>query len=145
MQIISHRGKAICKFKGCWNTQENEDEPVKCIDFKRDVQGFKMLDEPNLDSVEDNLSDSMQTLEINLSEVLHNSIKTETGESKQKELASWIQDVYKEVPNEGQKTISTYWAVSPKVIDGVMSTKACLLARGFKEKEVQTIRSDSSQ
>ena len=74
----------------------------------------------------------------------NNSIKTETEEAKQKELASWIQeDVYKEVPNDGQKTISTRWVVSPKVIDNIMSTKACLVARGFKEKEDQTIRSDS--
>lgn len=41
----------------------------------------------------------MQALEINISEVLHISIKTETE-------ASWLQeDVYREVPNEGQKTI----------------------------------------
>ena len=65
----------------------------------------------------------MQSLEINVLELLHNSIKTETEEAKQKELTSWIQvDVYKEVLNEGQKAISTCWVVSPKVVDGVMST-----------------------
>ena len=65
----------------------------------------------------------MQSLEINVLELLHNSIKTETEEAKQKELASWIQvDVYKELLNEGQKTISTGWVFSPKVVDGVMST-----------------------
>ena len=46
------------------------------------VQEFKILDELNLDSVVDNLSDSMQALESNVSEVSHNSIKTETGEEK---------------------------------------------------------------
>ena len=65
----------------------------------------------------------MQSLEINVLELLQNSINTETEEAKEKELASWIQvDVYKEVLNEGQKTISTCWVVSPKVVDGVMST-----------------------
>ena len=65
----------------------------------------------------------MQSLEINVLELLHNSINTETEEAKEKELASWIQvDAYKEVLNEGQKTISTCWVVSPKVVDGVMST-----------------------
>ena len=60
----------------------------------------------------------MQSLEINVLELLHNSINTETEEAKEKELASWIQvDVYKEVLNEGQKTISTCW-----VVDGVMPT-----------------------
>ena len=60
----------------------------------------------------------MQSLEINVLELLHNSIKTETEEAKQKELTSWIQ-----VLNEGQKTISTCWVVSPKLVDGVMSAK----------------------
>ena len=37
----------------------------------------------------------MQSLDINVLEVLHISIKTETEEAKQKELVSWIQvDVY---------------------------------------------------
>lgn len=52
-------------------------------------------------------------------------------------------NVYKEAPNAGQKTISTCWVVSPKVIDDVMSTQACLVARRFTEKENQTIRSDT--
>ena len=60
----------------------------------------------------------MQSLEINVLELLHNSVKTETEEAKQKELTSWIQ-----VLNEGQKTISTCWVVSPKLVDGVMSAK----------------------
>ena len=38
----------------------------------------------------------MQSLEINVLELLHNSVKTETEEAKQKELTSWIQ-----VLNEG--------------------------------------------
>ena len=86
----------------------------------------------------------MQALEINVSWVLHNSIKKETEEVKQKKLASWIKEnVYKEVLNEGHKTISTHWVVSLKVIDGVMSTKTRPVARGFEEKEEQTIKSDS--
>ena len=65
----------------------------------------------------------MPSLEINVLEVLQISINTETEEAKQKELTSWIEvDVYKEVLNEGQKTILTCWVVSPKVVDGVMST-----------------------
>ena len=56
----------------------------------------------------------MQALEINITEVLHNSIKTKSEKAKQKELASWIQEnVYKEVPNEVQKIISICWVVSP--------------------------------
>ena len=37
----------------------------------------------------ENLPYNMQALEINVSEVLYNTIKTETLEAKQKELAFW--------------------------------------------------------
>ena len=68
-QMISHGRKAISIFKWCWNTQGNENEPVKCIDLERDVKEFKILHEPNLTSVVGNSTDSMQPLEINVSEV----------------------------------------------------------------------------
>ena len=65
----------------------------------------------------------MQSLEINVLELLHNSTEIETEKAKPKELTSWMQvDVYKEVLNKGQKPISACWVVSPKVVDGVMST-----------------------
>ena len=75
----------------------------------------------------------MQSLQINVLKLLHNSIKTETEEAEQKELNSWIQvDVYKEVLNEGQKTVSTCRVVSPKVVDGVMSTTFLLSLLGIQ-------------
>ena len=67
--MISHGGKAISIFKGCWNSQGNENEPVKCIDLERGVKEFKILHEPNLTSAVGNSTDSMQALEINVSEV----------------------------------------------------------------------------
>ena len=86
----------------------------------------------------------MQALEINVSKIIHNSMKTKTEEAKQKELELWDQEnVCKEVSNEGQKTIWTRWVVSSKVINDVMSTKAGLVARGFEEKEDQNIVSYS--
>ena len=107
-QIISQVGKASGKYKGGWNTQENENEPIKFIDFERDVKEFEVVDTPNLDTVVDSLSDSMQAQEINVSEIFHSSVKTETEEAKQRELSSWIQEkVYKEVPNEGQNNFNS--------------------------------------
>ena len=45
--------------------------------------------------------------------------------------------------NLTSKHIWTHWVVSSKVINGVMSTKAGLVARGFEEKEDQNITSYS--
>ena len=87
-QLISRGGKATGKFKGCWNTQDSENDSVKCIDFERDIETFEIVDEPNLENIVESLSNSMQALKINVSEVLHNSIKTETEEAIERELKS---------------------------------------------------------
>ena len=89
-----------------------------------------------------NLSHNMQVQETNVSEVLHNAIKTKITEVKLKQLALWNQgSVYIVVPNEGQCAISTCWVVSPKAFDGQMSIKACLVLKEFKKD--QNKKSDS--
>ena len=51
-----------------------------------------------------------------------------------KELWSWKeQKVYTEVTDVGQQCVSVRWVIKPKVIDGLPSTKARLVARGFEE------------
>ena len=56
----------------CWKTEVNENFRVICIDLERDVKRFKVCLQQNLEKTIDNLSHSIHTLEINLSEVLHN-------------------------------------------------------------------------
>ena len=51
-------------------------------------------------------------------------------------------DVYEEVPHEGQPLISTRWVVSEKIKDGAPTVKARLVARGFEE-DTSTLRKDS--
>ena len=53
------------------------------------MEKFKLYPEQNLNKTMDNLSYNMQALEINVSEVLHNTIKTKTMEAKKKKLALW--------------------------------------------------------
>ena len=51
-----------------------------------------------------------------------------------RELNSWReQNVYEEVHNEGQQTISVSWVIKPKIMNGKHSTKARLCTRGFEE------------
>ena len=51
-----------------------------------------------------------------------------------RELNSWReQNVYEEVHNEGQQTISVRWVIKPKIIYGQHGTKARLCTRGFEE------------
>ena len=73
-------------------------------------------------------------------EILYNDIQTDINseivQAKERELQSWkSQKVYEEISDNGQSTISVRWVLKPKIIDGRMSTKARLCARGFEEIE----------
>ena len=52
-----------------------------------------------------------------------------------------LQNVYTEVEDCDQETMSLRWVIRPKLIDGVSSVKARLYARGFEEEKLY--RTDS--
>lgn len=62
--------------------------------------------------------------------------KSEVKDAKEKELENWIKfDVYKEVEDKGQQTLSTKWVVTEKEFpDNKKGTKARLVVRGFEEE-----------
>ena len=65
-------------------------------------------------------------------------------EAKSRELQSWFNhNVYVEVPNDGQKYISTRWVLTEKFVNGNKTTKARLVARGFEEDHLAKLRTDS--
>ena len=61
-------------------------------------------------------------------------VKSENLKAKQAKLESWkSQNVYQERDSNGQLTISVSWVLKPKTVDGKISTKSRLCARGFEE------------
>ena len=96
------------------------------------------------ESSKENESDENECVEVDftMSEVLMASkmdIQKEkiVSDAKEKELKKWKDfNVYEEVKDEGQKSISVRWVMTEKD-----ETKARLVARGFEEKE--NIKSDS--
>ena len=72
--------------------------------------------------------------ETYISEIYQSAKDQEVYEAKMRELNSWReQNVYEEVHNEGQQTISVSWVIKPKIMNGQHSTKARLCTRGFEE------------
>ena len=57
--------------------------------------------------------------------------------AKQPELTSWINHVYEEVKDVGQKIVSGRWVILQKFKDKKMKYEACLVARGFEEEKKQ--------
>ena len=80
-------------------------------------------------------------MEVLLSSVNNN---TEVFHAKVKELDNWkIHEVYSEVEDVGQDSISVRWVVSEKVHDGANVVEACLVASWFEEKNTEDLRKDS--
>ena len=63
--------------------------------------------------------------------------------AKQKALQSWQQNnVYTEVPNEGQHVIRIQWVITTKNVDGHDITKARLVVRGFEDDKIKQRQTD---
>ena len=62
---------------------------------------------------------------------------------KKLKLQSWFDhNVYVEVPNDGQKYISTRWVLTEKSVNGNKKMKARLVARGFEEDHLAKLCTD---
>ena len=109
------------------------------INFDTDVTELKVLEEnidtkDNSDSeeiVDDSGSDSEETV---FTETFITQAKSDVLDAKLRELKSWeLNQVYKPVEHKNQQLMSLRWVLKPKVIEGVQSMKARLVARGFEE------------
>ena len=124
-KVTTRAGKRGGKHEGWWNTIRS-DGTEEAIDFKC-----------MNDIVIDNGVNSFQTDLTLIADVENGILK-----AKLQEMQQWQQqDVYSEVEDIGQETMSVTWVIRPKMIDGVSSVKARLCARGFEEE--QLFRTDS--
>ena len=127
-KVINRAGKATGKYKNCWNIRDHDSGDVKEIDTG--VIEWKNVENPH-------------ETEFNLCETYLSEVDKVTEAAKLQELESWKrEEVYEIVDDVGQETISVRWVITPKIVDGVTTTKARLVARGFQEN-VENIRTDS--
>ena len=121
--IISRAEKANSKNNSWFNVKDiTQDEHIS-IDLSK-IKGWKNIEEEAL----------IATPSDNNVEIL---------EAKQAELNSWIKhNVYEEIEDRGQKVVSVRWVISQKFNDNKMKYKARLVARGFEEDNLSSIRKD---
>ena len=111
--IIGRAGKATGKFKNSYNIKNDVDASVSWVDF-------------------DKLSEVTEIPNETERVVLFNSDSVSIA--KDLEIRNWQDnEVFVEVVDVGQPTISTRWVVTEKVKDGQDVVKARLVARGFEE------------
>ena len=143
-KVVSKGGKSSGKNKFYMNiVNENTDD---LLGIHLDKVKYEVIDTDatNVEKVGfDTAKYPTQNEEVNVTSIPyseHNSPKVR--QAKEKELENWKSfDVYTEVPDIGQKTISTRWVVTKKDICDQESIKARLVVRGFEEES--QIQSDS--
>ena len=113
--ILSRAGKATGKYKSCFNIRNESDNTVGWLDLNRDLYNWQVVKDDE--------------------EVLVACSGEECLEEKRKEIRNWIDnEVFEEVEDQGQKSISTRWIITQKVKAGATVLKARLVARGFEEE-----------
>ena len=115
-KIVNRAGKAGSKeWSDSWNIVEKETGNEYWIDLR------------NFEDIRKLQGDE---------EVLLVCETKEVEEAKHKEFQSWKEnEVYDEVEDKGQKTISVRWVITSKEKEGKRVCKARLVARGFEERD----------
>ena len=146
-QVVSRAGKAKGKYKNCWNVQDSV-SGEKChvdldkINWSRPIQNEIPIETPAAQLDEAIPAEPEDVEECLISSDITQLKKLTVLEAKMSELSCWKDHkVYEEVVDEGQETVSTRWVISEKIVNGQVTTKARLCARGFEE--VQDFRKDS--
>ena len=141
-KVIGKGGKSTGKNKNYVNVRHETDD--KMIGVHLDKCLFEILDEDkNCQNSKEQVEANNNDEEINITYVpVGQHLQPEVIRAKEKELDNWKNfEVYTEVPDNGQKTISTRWVITEKLQEEEKTIKARLVVRGFEEEEA--VQSDS--
>ena len=128
--VISKGGKSSTSNWHYLNIQEEEQSHGKCCSFKN------VSWRPT-----DNQEDSTSAVEETFFTSSDDDVQFKAA--KQEEIQKWKDfDTFSEVPNQGQRTISTRWVCTRKLKGSHVVNKARLVARGFEE-DTKSLKTDS--
>ena len=137
------------KYSNCWNISNNDGQRLS-INLSK-IKQWEISKEPDTKSKnQDDLSNRLSSLSLNeirddetqIHETLIATNKSQQLEAKMiKFNQRRNQDVYDEIGDLGQRSISLRWVMKEKVVKEKKIIKARLCARGFEEE--QNFRTDS--
>lgn len=130
--IISRAGKATGKYSSWYNVKHPDEENPICIDFQS-IDKWKKVEKG-------------RTEEVNIVLVpQQRHCDKDVITAKEREIQNWKDfEVFEEVRNSGQKTISTTWVITEKKTGPEHFVKARLVARGFEEEQILQVDSPTA-
>ena len=139
VSVLGRAGKATGKNKYWYNVRYLQPDTHVGSELSIDLSKVENIEILNTDLRENHNTQNEDNEEI----MIINNISMH--DAKLAELESWRENnVFKEVPDNGQKCISTRWVCSVKTTtQGELKHKARLVARGFEEIPNNEISTDS--
>ena len=129
--IISKAGKSTGRNKFYLNIKDYDEDRPKCIDWENGVKTWKPSTENKIVEEEILITKKVES-------------RGDIVAAKLRELENWsANEVFTEVVDYGQWKISARWVISEKLWNGSKVTKARLVARGFEEEDLNTLKTDS--
>ena len=130
--VLGRGGKATGKNRYYFNVQNEIDGSKVGVDLQH-TEYEKIHEKETLSEYDD--EDETANCSI--------AMTSKITQAKEKELDNWKAfEVYTEIEDRGQSTLSTRWVITEKILpEGTKGIKARLVVRGFEEE--QHIRSDS--
>ena len=144
-KVISRGGKSTGRNKYYVNLIHENDNKMLGVHLDRfEYEIVKDNSLPTIENTENNLQfQEDNEEEVNITYVpVGDHWRPEVIKAKENEIDNWKNfNVFTEVEDKGQKTISTRWVITQKTIDEDNHVKARLVVRGFEEEE--HVQSDS--
>lgn len=141
VKLVNRAGKKKGKYGDSWNVENLLSGEKFYVDLDRTE--WKLPCEIPDENLAGDVNGAVEPeAECLVNEVIRDLCSDEVNKAKEVELLSWKDNnVYDPVEDKGQTCMSVKWIVTPKTIDGRLSCKARLCARGFEEE--QPFRTDS--
>lgn len=132
VKVLSRAGKATSALKDWYNIEYIQPASKEGVKISADISRLKDVQFTDLNS-----SESSDSCFYMVEDVCFDQAKID-------ELNKWIEfDVYEELPDTGQKCISTRWICTVKGTSTGDICKARLVARGFEDTDKNNVEKDS--
>ena len=130
--VWQRTGKATGKYRDYWSVIEEDTGETKEYDTVNDWKGWNAVD--TYDKINQKVNHDAEILLTN--EQDEGNLREAVSVAKQAELSKWIEEeVFEEIKDVGQDTLSTTWVITQKLSDGKVNVKSRLVVRGYEEEE----------
>ena len=133
-EVLNRARKATAKYKNCFNI---------CLKSPPDIAGETgYIDRCEGDHQSEERVESVTSEGVVMYNLEKSAIWISMPKLKALELDNWNRHVFEEVPDYGQKALTTHWVCTSNTVGSKKLLETNLVARGFEEQNLTEIERD---